>query len=299
MIAKAMNETEILVVYVNSFWSHHVSLVLGVERVKQSFLRVVGFEDEHAVWPHCAGRLHLVFLFLLLGFTPFRIFAVDCQKLKKASAWSNWNNPLNPQKRLVFGGDLLCQMDSRRSSRFFSYLIKFAELPEIVESSREDCMLGTSIITLELSGCVSWPCPTSVSPGFAGGDTFGAGGGSSCVWDVGSLLWLWISCGIGSPPSLWSHRLLVTVKTNQRTSQSVKNARQNTQIPGELASDRQVKLLFQWHHSCFTHWFSNLMACLQWRRNYTTCPIIIVFTQNLTSKFQKVWNFEFKTNITC
>lgn len=58
--------------------------------------------------------------------------------------------------------------------------VKPAAVPVIVESSRPDCTLGTSIITLELSRDFSWsmhtavPCSASVSPlspsGMPGGE---------------------------------------------------------------------------------------------------------------------------------
>lgn len=87
-------------------------------------------------------------------------------------------------------------------------------IPVIVESSRHDWMLGTSMITLELSCDLSWSFSVSSSSllllsGMAGGDGSGCCEGSSCFWGCWLPLWLWFSGGWASPPSLLSSCLKI------------------------------------------------------------------------------------------
>ena len=95
-------------------------------------------------------------------------------------------------------------------------------VPVIVESSRDDWTLGTSMITLELSWDLSWSCSVSLSSLLlsrtAAGDWSDCWGVSTCF---SSPTWLWSSGGSVSPPSLLSPCLKVQTQrldwTNRRT----------------------------------------------------------------------------------
>lgn len=98
----------------------------------------------------------------------------------------------------------------------------FGPLPLIVESSRDDCTLGTSTITLELSWDLSRSCCISVSSLLSSGTAGGSEGwgGSSCFWGHWSPVWLWLSAGALSPSALLSLGLEMERGTRYRTDVS-------------------------------------------------------------------------------